>query len=337
MTGMIMHQLRANRISMAQIDPNGMCNSSCWFCPVGYERNPAKGRMQMSAHLFESIIRGLTESKGSMVSYDFNGIYTAHYNEVFMYRYLPQMLEILRDYGLGTVILSNGVLLVKRFTDLILEYRDVVRGLCLNIPAAESQTWSLHTGFEEALFDVLLTNIRYFLSKGSEYVKSRAFSIQMNGINESSHFARGGWLDGMSCIETIYPKGNLRTQYRLLKTMFPKVAIYEMPHLVDRAGILETYGVFSNRRAIEVRLKRNKSKVIGCGNGVEVGGRPFGWIHVNAVGEVFLCCNDFRFDFTFGNLREESLADIWLSQRHLDAIREAFQTICRRCVSAIWG
>ena len=44
------------KISMAQIDPNGLCNVGCWFCPVRYAENPLAQRTNMPIDVFENII-----------------------------------------------------------------------------------------------------------------------------------------------------------------------------------------------------------------------------------------------------------------------------------------
>jgi len=73
------------KISMAQIDPNGLCNVGCWFCPVRYAENPLAQRTNMPIETFENIINQLMAGKGTYVAENFDFIYTAHYNEVLLY------------------------------------------------------------------------------------------------------------------------------------------------------------------------------------------------------------------------------------------------------------
>lgn len=330
-----------NKISLAQIDPNGNCNSKCWFCPVAYVPNPSVGKKTMPIELFRSIMLQLHEGKGDFVSENFNGIYTAHYNEVLMYPHFEEMLEILREFNLGTVVLSNGTPLSKKKIDIIKKYQDVIRGVNLNIPAAEPELWSKWTGFPTTAFEPMMENIRYFHEQLPQYVKNKAFSIQMNGLNQNSLLPSGGWLDKLENAPDInldVENGDLRRNYKLFKQMFPETQIYEMPSLVDRAGYLDMYGVITNKSGIDRYLTNNgkKTKVIGCGNGREVGGRPNGWIHVNANGDLFICCNDYDFETVFGNLNEKSLKDIWWSPEHREMVEKSYNTMCRVCASAIW-
>jgi pyruvate formate-lyase activating enzyme-like uncharacterized protein len=47
------------KIAMAQIDPNGLCNAGCWFCPVAYSPNPELGRKNMPIDVLENILKQL--------------------------------------------------------------------------------------------------------------------------------------------------------------------------------------------------------------------------------------------------------------------------------------
>lgn len=78
------------------------------------------------------------------------------------------------------------------------------------------------------------------------------------------------------------------------------------------------------------------TKVKGCHNGYEVGGRTFGWLHVNSLGQAFICCNDYNFDYIFGDFNKQSLQDFWQSDLHAEVIEKSFKEICTRCTSSEW-
>jgi len=94
----------------------------------------------------------------------------------------------------------------------------------------------------------------------------------------------------------------------------------------------------TNKDAIKRNLQRGDEtkKVIGCGNGREVGGRPVGWVHVNAAGKVFLCCNDYDMEVQFGDFKIQELKDFWGSEEHQRKVQESYDTICRGCASALF-
>ena len=44
-------------INFIHIDPNGLCNAGCWFCPVSLVGNPKEHINQMPPELYENIIK----------------------------------------------------------------------------------------------------------------------------------------------------------------------------------------------------------------------------------------------------------------------------------------
>lgn len=331
------------KIHQMQLDPFGVCNAKCWFCPVKYRGNPDDGKNTMSVELLEKIIKNIVDERDKedgLVHKHFGGFYTAHYNEILLYKHFEEFLQICRKYRLCTMVLTNGVPLTKEKVDLIAEYRDVINGICLNVPAFEAETWSKRAGVNIKLFDRLIDNIKYAIEKLPLMVQNRSLSIQINGVNDNSFRERGGWIEKGSNfpidIDTDVATGELATQFNLAKELFPGVQIFSVPSLIDRAGLLDD--VISNKDAIgNYLMKRDDSKkVVMCGNGREVGGRPIGWIHINANGEAFLCCNDYDFEVKFGDFKTQELRDFWGKEDHIKKIEESYNTICRNCASAIF-
>jgi hypothetical protein len=225
-------------------------------------------------------------------------------------------------------------------TDLIKQYPEVITGVCFNTPAFEADIWSKRSGINIKQFDKLINNIKYATENLPDLVRGGALSIQVNGVNENSFSDRGGWLDkGLEFptdINLDQYQGELITQANLARKIFPGVQVYEVPSLIDRAGLLDN--VITNKEAIKRNLQgyNENKKVIGCGNGIEVGGRPIGWVHINAAGDAFLCCNDYDFDFKFGNFKTQELRDFWGTEEHINLVQKSYDTICRNCASAIF-
>jgi radical SAM protein with 4Fe4S-binding SPASM domain len=171
-------------------------------------------------------------------------------------------------------------------------------------------------------------------------VASKAMSIQVNGINKNSLVEYGGWIQTLKDAPEMDMDPNTGTLARMKNgwvDKFPGLQVYEMPYLVDRNGHLDTHQIITNKSAIESKEKRGKERVIGCGNGIEVGGRPNGWLHVAANGDTFICCNDYDFETVFGNINEKPISDIWMSIEHKSMTVKSFESFCRTCVHAIWG
>jgi MoaA/NifB/PqqE/SkfB family radical SAM enzyme len=338
----IEEQFNKFKIHQMQLDPFGVCNAKCWFCPVKYKGNPKEGKETMSVELLHKIIKNIVDERDredGLVSKSFNGFYTAHYNEILLYKHFDKMLELCRQYKLHTMVLTNGIPMTPDKTDLIKEYKDVVTGVCFNIPSFSPDVWSKRAGINVNQYPKLSANVSYAIKELDYMVANKSLSIQMNGVNDMSFMERGGWLEKGEAfpldIDLNPATGELSEQYMIAKSMFPGVQIFIVPSLIDRAGLLSD--VISNKKAIKKNLMHNENKkVIGCGNGIEVGGRPIGWIHINAAGDAFLCCNDYDFDFKFGNFKTQELRDFWGKQEHIDKIQESYDSICRNCASAIF-
>jgi radical SAM protein with 4Fe4S-binding SPASM domain len=67
-----------------------------------------------------------------------------------------------------------------------------------------------------------------------------------------------------------------------------------------------------------------------------MGSRPETWLHMNANGDVFICCNDYDFETVFGNIHSNSVKEIWNSAARKEMIAQSYNTLCRACVHAVW-
>ncbi len=315
----IRSKLAGGGIGTAQIDPFSYCNARCWYCPVRYHPQPLEARRHMPIALFERIVEDLCEErdKKGLVSPGFNFIYTAHYNEVLLYRHLTDMFEVLRKHGLRTLVLTNGIALTPQKADLIARYDDVVGGqVCVNISAFERDRWIANTIAGNGTSPATMRRTFNRTMKNLEYASQRLRGVSIQ-VNEPD------------------PNQALR-QADLARRMFPGATVRSVTSLSDRAGILHEAGVLSNRDEI-ARRGAGRSSVAGCSNTFTgIDGRHFGWLHVNALGKAILCCDDYYFDYTFGDFRTETLRDIWLSDRHATVIERSFREICTRCSMAVW-
>ena len=302
-------------IRYAQIDPNGLCNAGCWFCPVSYLGNPIESINQMPIEDFRNIIQQIHDNKGSIVSPQFNGIYTSHYNEALLYSHFEEMLEVLREFKLGMVVLTNGTPLTPSKTDLINKYGDVVWGLCVNAPIwSDEELFNKRTNMRKELFHKLKSNVEYAYNNLNN---KNLLSIQVNGHDRESGALKGPKFPDITPTE-------LDEQVKVAKELFPNANVFKQPHLIDRAGLIDDYISSSPF------IKKDK-KVIGC-----MGKRDTEWLHINANSDLFLCCNDYHMEHKFGNLKDESLKDVWMSPKHKSVLESAWSSICKDCTSAIY-
>jgi radical SAM protein with 4Fe4S-binding SPASM domain len=167
----------------------------------------------------------------------------------------------------------------------------------------------------------VMANIRYAI----DTLPQERISLQINGINESS-LVHTELMGNAPDIDLDDNTGDTATAYKEMTELFPEIPISVNSSLVDRAGYLDVRRIMKNKIT-------GKGKVVGCNN---MGSRPDTWIHINANGDVFICCNDYDFETVFGNVNEKSIKEIWESQERKDMIAHSFDSLCKTCVHAIW-
>jgi hypothetical protein len=133
------------------------------------------------------------------------------------------------------------------------------------------------------------------------------FLIQINAMTNAAEVREGGFASSPEQVR------ELESRFR---ENYPKFNFSMVTALVDRAGRLPT---IKNARAIMMPGE----KVVGCGHSSTHDS--------GSKGDVFLCCDDYSMEYTFGNLLTQSLDEIWLSERHVDTILKAFGELCTKC------
>ena len=331
----------SNLIKAIQIDVNGLCNAGCWYCPVSYLGNPKSAVTNMPLATLESILIQLRDGKGDFVDKNLELIYTAHYNEVLLYKDFEEMLKLYQKYGFKINVLSNGVAFTKEKIDLLNKYKDTINEILLNIPSADPEIWSRYVKMNSKLFNKIVENVLYARDTITGFAENEKLLVMVNGLNQKSTLDSGGWVEvlpGAPKIDLDVDTGSLATEVLNLQALFPGIIVFPNHHLYDRAGDLEDLNVISQSGAIKKYLNDGSKKVIGCSGGLPpIRDRTSEWLHINPNGDMFMCCDDFSFETIYENMNEKSLKDIWIGQKRQDMISQARDSICVRCSAAVWG
>lgn len=316
----IRRNLRVNKIIVAQLDPNGLCNSKCWYCPVKYKGNPKEFVNQMSINDVDHILKNISNS--SLLSNNFTDILLNNFNEIFLYREFSGLIELLNKYNFTTLILSNGTTITNDHIEVILNNKTVIRELWIHIPIFDKELWMLQTGLSSDLFDKLCEN----LDKLHGNIKVSIHFSELNDKNDSQ-------IQEKYINSIILPYVKWEESKRNFISRYPKFSI-KFDKLIDRAGILSEYSAFKNDNVLPL----NESDiVVGCKFLYDNVSRLFNWVMVNSVGDLFLCCNDFDMKHRFGNLLNQTLDECWYSEDHIDAILNIFNDNCRNCKFRLLG
>jgi radical SAM protein with 4Fe4S-binding SPASM domain len=318
-------------IKVAQIDPNGICNSKCWFCPVAYEPNPLIARKNMPIEDLDNILKQLRDGVGDFVDPDYTTFWPSHYNEVLLYPMFDDMLALYKKYNFPIIIFTNGVNLTKEKIEIINKYPEIVKQITLNIPSAFKKQWASYTGFNEKIFNKLINNLDYAYANLN---KNIYFCITVNNFNQDSLFQNNGTVEILSNAPDINlnnNSGDLANTIKKFELMYPGIGVFPDNANIDRVGYLKKIKVFSNENYLNKVSENGNKKVIGC---IEKRAEEF--LHINANGDVFLCCCDYTFETVFGNIYKQSIKDIWNSIERKDMVKNSFSNFCTKCALAIW-
>ena len=342
----IIDGLKNTKIKHVQLDLFGYCNAACWYCPVKYISQPSRTRKHMPVSLVEKILANLhyeREQEHGIVSKSLTTIYSAHYGEVLLYKYFEDFLKLLAKYNFTTTIYSNGSTLTPDKVDLINRNREAVSAVILNVPSFDREVWSTRSGLPINQYDKFMENLEYadaHLTLATLTSPTLSESIDglimlINGVDDNvwnNATIPGKDLESLE-IDTDPRRGERAIAYRFAQRKFKNFAIHKEHVLHDRAGLISN--LISNQEFLEQRLVTGE--VIGCKGYAVDTDRTTEWAHINPLGEIFLCCNDYNMDYVFGNLTEASLEEIWFSERHIETIKQARQEICRNCYYAKIG
>jgi radical SAM protein with 4Fe4S-binding SPASM domain len=69
---------------------------------------------------------------------------------------------------------------------------------------------------------------------------------------------------------------------------------------------------------------------------MDVGGRMKGWLHINSLGETFICCDDYHMEYKFGDFKTMELKEFWNSEEHRNIMKKAGETLCKKCIHAVF-
>ncbi|VAX11621.1 hypothetical protein MNBD_GAMMA26-19 [hydrothermal vent metagenome] len=172
----------------------------------------------------------------------------------------------------------------------------------LNIPSIDPDEYKRLTG--RKYLKAVLRNVDYLVSKG---LKGH---ILVHGAGDIRHY----------------------TNYKIILNRFTGTSVSAtMGKTMDRAGAVQSE---------EYHCDLNRCKLSGCMSGG--GTRVINWLHVNALGECFICPMDYDYDYLVGDLRKESVREVLTGDKMAKIRRLAYGVeqsdnnfICKRCMASI--
>lgn len=304
-------------IKSVQVDTNSVCGSRCYFCPVRYYKRPHIS--VMNNLLFRDILSQLKTGVQEGVVDPSYAIWLSSYNDVLHDIYLEERLLSLREYSKQFYLLTNGIMIESKL-NLISEFKDVISGISVNLSAGNAVDYERFTGNSKDIFYQIINGLVSLYSKDPEWY-SRITSVSVNGVYDDPI--------GRSQMRFDLPIGDTDKQVDQLKRILP-FRVCDARPLCDRAGLLRKVSIIDNQ-AGEVRpmwrLPVGSEKATGC-NG---GSRLDEWIHIASDGNLYICCQDFHEEYSYGNANTDKILEAFLSEKRLVVKEEALKSLCTRC------
>lgn len=229
-------------------------------------------------------------------------IYLNGYDEPTLNPQLPEVFRILAPLGIRISLLTNGTRLSAAFIEEILGATDNVE-FDVHLSAADPQEFQrIH---QSPLYRSVLRRLNEVAA--SPAARNVELHISMQGFDDPAGNAVLGELERMF-------------------DQTPFVVQRFTPN--DRAGLLRN----------EYRQEIAKKVLRGCA----LQNRTSAWLHINADGNIIMCCQDYFAEQVIGNVSQQSLRSLANSDmrarlhRWTTGAQDApADYLCRRCAHAI--
>lgn len=284
-----------SNLKYLSLETNSICNHRCFFCPVSVDPLPLR---EMGLETVEKLARQAREFP------NFVAFFLNHYNEPFVDKRSPAIIDILRSHGHKIAVNTNGSIGLDRLDG--------------EIPAGgiDLMTVNLHT----------IDRAQYVAERGRDHLDAvlrNVESYRAAGIAQVMRVVVLGFDD---------PKHDMN--HAAIEAHFAGTGIEVMRHgLSDRCGTIDIAAAATPPPGPKV--------LVGC---EQTGSRVLEHLHILADGKAVICCEDYNSEEVVGDVHRESLAEILAGEpmqalrRTIYGFEEATADfICSRCEYALCG
>ncbi|MFH1504525.1 MAG: radical SAM protein [Candidatus Omnitrophota bacterium] len=313
---------------MVQVNFTFECNLRCTMCSMHQQKEflKSQGRqVEIDSDTFRKVIRG-TKELGTRAILFIGG-------EPFIKKDLFSLVSYAKSLGLSVIVVTNGVLLNEEIIEKCFE--SGVEWLSISIDAAKEETFSRIRG--KNILGTIIKNIELFNNLKEKQKKEfpkivTVCTIMDNNIEELSEVAR---LCQKLKIERVLFQpvvaNNIDQTQR--KGVFPGFLPPERLNLADEAidklisfkkKSPENFSFIANNirylKLIKKYLRGNiKHWELPCYAG-------YNRVQIVQEGKLYFCVNQKKYTANFGDIKKDSLKDLWYSQQ-----ARFYRKIIRKC------
>jgi radical SAM protein with 4Fe4S-binding SPASM domain len=231
-------------------------------------------------------------------------VYLNGYDEPTLNRHLPEVARILSPLGGQLVLLTNATRLTVELANQLAESHHSVR---IDVHLSTNDESAFRRIHQSGLF----AQVRNHLEQLAQASLAPNISLHI----------------GMQAGESVSDEA-AHAELRDAFAQSPFTVSHYIPN--GRAGILTN----------EWADTTHHTRLAGCG----LRDRTADWLHINANGNVVLCCQDYFEEHVLGNVKRDSLENILVGETRrrlhewtVGTVEAPESYICRRCSHAISG
>ena len=282
------------------IDPSGVCNFKCCFCPCNNSREKSEVRHQIMRYdSFCKIVDGLDEFEQKIPVIDLYGLGEPLLNNDFC-----RMIKYLKKKNVCNTIrtTSNGGLFTHKLCDELVD--SGLDYLKISIEGINEKNYKIMCGVD-ICFDEFIENIKYLY-----------------------HISRGKMKIGVKIVTAAFETESDRDRYFEL---FDSIADYIYIRNVQKNWAEFDEMVIPEGSKDGVFTKNKKPPYSICSY-------PLTHMIVHSNGDIGLCCYDWKHDTAYTNISQMSVYEAWKSdelksirKKHLEG-RKNELPFCRSCI-----
>ncbi|HJO92997.1 MAG TPA: radical SAM/SPASM domain-containing protein [Victivallales bacterium] len=283
------------------IDPSSVCNFRCKFCPSGEDdliRNTTRWSGILSMEIFKKAINDLAEFDNPI-----KALKLFKDGEPLLNKNLHKMVKYAKDSGLVNFIeiTTNASLLTPNMVDQLIEAGLNRINISLYGMSSKDFLNFTRTGID---FDKFLSNIRYLYEHRQD---CKVFIKTTVGISEKS------------------------VKEKFLKIFTP------ICDFINVENISPFWPGYEFQDRYDIKLNTDEGTFGSVLEEKAVCPYLFYALPINSDGSVDQCSCDWRHDFLIGNVKKQSLKEIWNSKKlfdlrmlHLQGRRKE-HSLCKNC------
>ena len=271
------------------IELTNRCPMRCVMCPRTKHMTRSQGHMDFE--VFEKIIGEYLEINPTGARQD--GIYLHHFGESIVHPEFDRFITYANERQVATRISINPLMLKERNTDKLLAANPTE--IMISLDGHDDESFYRIRGVKNA-YTLSVNRLLDFLKKRIAIGNRSKVELSMINFSENS--------------ESI---AEMRTYWESVEGI-DEFVLKNFTTWDGSAADINEFSTFT----IDNAERRKKHERPGCN-------LPWRKMTVTWDGDVVPCCYDYNKKFILGNVREQSLAEIWNGPR-MQALREEFNS-----------